>query len=110
MKANNKIKVYAAFAAVFCVCIIIYAITSPKGDVIVIKSDGNVVETVDLNAVTEEYEITVENAGYNKIKITPIGVKVIEANCPDKLCIEQSEKGIYPIICLPHKLVIQPLE
>ena len=103
----SKIKIYVAFAVVFIVCLIIYAITSPKGDVIVIKSDGNTIEAIDLKTVTEEYEITVDNSGYNKIRITRDGVKVFEADCPDKLCIEQSEKGIYPIICLPHKLVIE---
>lgn len=103
----NKIKIYAAFAAVFVICLVIYKIASPKGDVIVIKSEGSVIETVDLKTVTDEYEINVENEGYNKLIINREGVKVIEADCPDKLCIEQSKKGVYPIICLPHKLVIE---
>ena len=106
MKISKKTIIYAAFSLVFVLSLVIYSTTSPFGDV-VIKSDGKVVEKVDLKTVTDEYEITVENSGYNKIKISSEGVEVYEADCPDKLCIEQSKKGIYPIICLPHRLIIE---
>ena len=107
MSRSKKIAVYGIFVIIFILAVVLYVITSPKGDVITVKSDGKVIETVEIKTITDEYEITVENKGYNKIRISQSGAEVIEADCPDKLCIDQSEKGIYPIICLPHKLVIE---
>ena len=107
MNRNKRTALYISVATIFILSVIFYRITSPKGEVIVIKSDGQIIETVNLNAVTEDYEFDVLNDGYNKIEVTSTGVKVTEADCPDKLCIKQSESEIYPIVCLPHKLVIE---
>ncbi len=107
MKTSKRVIIYAAFALLLVISLVIYTTTSPNGAVVVIKSDGKEIQKIDLKTVTEEYEFTVENSGYNKIKISREDAKVYEADCPDKLCIEQSKKGIYPIICLPNKLVIE---
>ena len=107
MSKSKKIIICTAFVIVFVLCLIIYVIKSPAGDFITIKSDGRIIEQVDLKTVTVGYEIEVKHNGFNKIRITDSGAFVYEADCPDKLCIHQSKKGIYPIICLPHKLVIE---
>ena len=35
-----------------------------------------------------------------------------EADCPDRLCVKQGEitNGIYPIVCLPHRLTVRIVE
>lgn len=54
----------------------------------------------DLSAYTDN--------DYNYISISPDGVKVTDADCPDLTCVhtKKASKDGEQIICLPHKLVI----
>lgn len=71
---------------------------------------GVVLERIDLSNVTTPYEFWVEEVEGQKnlisVKVGEIGVA--EANCPDGLCIAQgfSSGTGRPIVCLPHRLVI----
>lgn len=73
-----------------------------------ITQDGVLIRTVDL---TVNAEFTIENpaGGYNRIQVKGGAVSVIEASCPDKVCIHQGavSGGAQPIVCLPNKLVIK---
>ena len=72
--------------------------------------DGELIRTLDLAAVTGEYQFTVEcAAGYNVLAVRPGGICVREADCHDNTCVKQGwlEGGITPIVCLPHGLVIR---
>lgn len=106
MSRLKKAAVYSVFALIFVFGTVIYFVMRPDGNIITITSDGKVVEKIDLSCVSEEYETVVEHNGFNKVRIGKDSVAVIEADCPDKLCIQQSEKGVFPIVCLPHKLII----
>lgn len=46
--------------------------------------------------------------GYNQIEIKNKIVRMIDADCKDKLCIHQGkiEKDSESIVCLPHKLIV----
>jgi len=71
--------------------------------------DGELIKTINLDAVVLPYEFTVEGPrGYNKVLVEHGRISVIEADCPDKLCIKQGpiETDAIPIVCLPHRLVI----
>ena len=72
--------------------------------------DGELIKTVDLSAVAEPYTFTVEcEAGINIISVGNGKIRVIDADCPDGSCIRQGwiSGGSTPIVCLPHKLVIE---
>lgn len=101
---RNKILVF--IIVILALCIFSVFITQ-SGDSITITSDGEVIYSGKLSDIKEPMEINSTKLGFNKIVITDSSVKVTEADCPDKLCIEQSRKGTYPIVCLPHKLVIE---
>ena len=47
--------------------------------------------------------------GYNIVKIHDKGVEIIEASCPDKVCIHQGfiTKSSESIVCLPNKVHIK---
>ncbi len=100
---RNKIIVFILIIIALCICSFL-AVQS--GSSITVTSDGEVIYKGTLADITEPIEVNSNKLGYNKIIITNSGAKVTEADCPDKLCIEQSKKGTYPIVCLPHKLVI----
>ena len=72
--------------------------------------DGKLIESIDLAAYTEPYTFTVENEyGVNEITVDNGRICVSDADCPDKSCVRQGWIGgsAAPIVCLPHKLVIE---
>ncbi|MDR1017578.1 MAG: NusG domain II-containing protein [Lachnospiraceae bacterium] len=73
--------------------------------VVVVKIHGKVVKTYDL-AKDGTYKI---KDGENVIQIKDKKVKMIEATCPDKICVHHKaiSKDGESIICLPHKLVVE---
>ena len=75
-----------------------------------IFQEGAQIKRLDLSAVTEPYSFTVESgAGINIIAVENGRIRVLEADCPDGLCVRQGwiSSGSMPIVCLPHELIIQ---
>lgn len=60
---------------------------------------------------TGAYDSSSDNSGDNRniIVIEKGKVSVIDANCPDKICVEHKEIDSVgeTIICLPHKLIVE---
>ena len=75
-----------------------------------IKQDGKIIRTIDLDKVDTPEEIKIANKdGYNVIRIENGRIRIIDADCPDKLCVKTgwiNEPG-QSVICLPHKLIIK---
>ena len=72
-----------------------------------IYSDGVLIKTVSLS---ENTRFTVEHGdGYNVIEVQDGAVSVVEASCPDKVCIHTGavSQGAVPIICLPNRLEVR---
>lgn len=77
---------------------------------VAIWQDGEMIQSLDLTAVTKPYTMTVERGdGFNVIGVEQGRICVLEANCPDSYCVGQGwlESGSAPIVCLPHRLVIR---
>ena len=108
MKTKNKIIIFTVAAAAIAGGI--YLSRGSSGNCVKIKSDGEVIEVIDLDKVTEPYYLNVECDGFNRIYVENGKIGVVEADCPDRICIKQSESGIFPVVCLPHKLVIEKTE
>ena len=73
----------------------------------VVKVDGVIVRKLDL---TEEKIFTIESeGGKNIIALRGGAVSVVEADCPDKICIRRGAiKNVGDVIaCVPHKLLIE---
>ncbi len=105
MKHKN-LKWILIFMALCILCAVFYLVTPREKSLTAeITSDGNLIKTVNLD---ENAEFTVENNGYNTIKVENGKIAVIDADCPDKICVNQGyiSGGVLPIVCLPHKLVI----
>ena len=72
--------------------------------------DGDLIEILDLSNVTEPYSFIIESVtGTNTISVENGRIRVSDADCPDGACIRQGwiRGGATPIVCLPHKLVIE---
>lgn len=55
------------------------------------------------------YRIELEDGAVNVVEIKDGGVCVSEANCENQVCVQTGviRSSAYPIVCLPHKLVVQ---
>ncbi len=75
-----------------------------------ILQNGVVIRTVDLENVSEPYEFEVvsEDGGRNVVRVENSRIGVVDADCPDKICVRQGfiTSGVLPIVCLPHKLSV----
>lgn len=75
-----------------------------------ISVDGKLVKTIPLDDTSKSEEFTVEtDLGVNIIKVANGMVAIVEANCPDELCVKDgaiSNPGEM-VVCLPHKVVVE---
>lgn len=82
-----------------------------KGSIARIYQNGILIEEIDLSAVTDSYQIRIdgESGAYNIIEIRSGEIGIVEASCPDKICIHTGfiDTNLLPITCLPNHLVIQ---
>lgn len=103
---------------IFAVIFIISAIGSlaifkfqGKGNIACIYQDGELIKQINLDTVTTPYQFTVNygNSGYNTVSVENGRISVIDASCPDHVCINTGwiSDGAIPIVCLPNKLTIQ---
>ena len=80
------------------------------GSVVGIYHHGERIERIRLDTVTTPYTFTVgEEGAYNVISVERGRICVIEASCPDHVCMETGwiSDGAIPIVCLPNELVIK---
>ena len=76
----------------------------------IIKLDGKIIQTIDLNAVKtqKEWKVFDKAGNYNLIEILPGKIRVKDADCPGRICVKEgwvSQTG-QMLVCLPHKLII----
>ena len=79
----------------------------PEKNFAVVKVDGIVVRELDL---TEEKIFAVEaGSGKNILEVKGGAVRVVEADCPDKICVRRGAiKNLgETIACVPHKILIE---
>jgi len=71
-----------------------------------IYEDGNLIHKIDLSSVVKPYSITI---GGNIVLVEKGQISMVEADCPDGLCIKQGaiNDSARPIVCLPNNVVIK---
>lgn len=107
---KGNLKWIIIFGALGLVCLGIITLQnnmSGPGAVAEISVDGHAVRTVSLD---EDIEFTVEtDGGYNTVRVQSGKIAVVDASCPDGLCMKRGYigGGGLPIVCLPNRLVVQ---
>jgi hypothetical protein len=73
-----------------------------------ITVDGKPYQTVELTEETQDIEIRTK-FGYNLVRVSNNGVQIIDADCPDDLCIKMGFKDRVgeTIVCLPNRVMIE---
>ena len=75
-----------------------------------IYKDGVLIRTIALNHITDTLTIPFKDETQeNILEVSEDWIQMTSANCPDQLCVHQGKirTGGTPIVCLPHRLVIQ---
>lgn len=108
MKKSTKIMAICfSVAAIAAAAGIIYLNCSDTNSKFAcIYEDGKLIHKINLSNVTKSYTITV---GGNVILVERGQVSMLEADCPDGLCIKQGaiDNSARPIVCLPNNVVIK---
>ncbi|MCH5267276.1 MAG: NusG domain II-containing protein [Lachnospiraceae bacterium] len=77
------------------------------GNTVEITVDGNIYKTLSLETNTT-IDIPSGKGQTNRLEIKNGKANMIEADCPDKLCVHQKqiEKNGETLVCLPHKVIV----
>ena len=82
----------------------------PRAPVARITRDGVLLEEIDLDKVDVPRSFVLEDeSGSNTVAVEKGRIRVSKADCPDQICANQGwiSDGAVPIVCLPHKLMIE---
>lgn len=119
MKKNINTKKANIIAAICVILLAVagaaswFAISNMGQDnkIVVIYQYNKEVQRIDLSKVTESYNLTFtsKDGGKNVVRIEKEGVSIIEASCPDQVCMDTGviKNGVVPIICAPNHLMIK---
>ena len=108
LSKTDLIFIVILFACLILGAVWFYTVFSEKGGQVQITVDGEVYGIYDLS-VEQEIPICIEEKTTNILVIKNGVADMVEADCPDKLCVHQhsiSRNG-ESIVCLPNKIVVQ---
>ncbi|MEG0072498.1 MAG: NusG domain II-containing protein [Raoultibacter sp.] len=92
-----------------CLATIVALQIQPAPTKAVISKNGEIIKTIDLSRVDQPYVFRIDGEdGYNDIAVERGRIRVVEADCPDNVCVAFgwiTTTGS-PIACLPHRLTI----
>ncbi|HWT75804.1 MAG TPA: NusG domain II-containing protein [Mobilitalea sp.] len=108
MIRKNDIILIAAILLISAGIFAYIFLSKKEGSELVITVDGKVYDTLDLNKDTT-YTVKGKDGSYNTFQIKNGYADMIDASCPDLLCVKQ--KDIHynheTIVCLPNKVVLE---
>ncbi|MDE5569453.1 MAG: NusG domain II-containing protein [Ruminococcus sp.] len=116
---TKSVKICIAVIVVLFICAVTASFILLTGSFMLFKkSDSQYVLIVQNNEViyklnlktakNQTMKIEDKNGGYNIIEISDGRIRISDADCPDKTCVNTGFlSGDVPIVCLPHKLVIK---
>ena len=93
-----------AIAALGLVLLLTLRPSSSSGSYAIVEVDGSVVARYPLS-VDGTYEI---NGGTNTVEIKDGKVRMLDADCPNQLCVRQMwiDKANQSIVCLPNRVIV----
>ncbi len=101
---------FLAVAALSCVGYFLARSFTQTSCIAAIYLDGELYQEIDLNAVAVPYTLEIQTQyGENVLLVSHGEIAVERADCPDQVCVRQGaiSESLIPIVCLPHRLVIQ---
>ena len=110
MTKPSKI-ILGLLCAVVVVCCAVLLRPKEEGVIARITQDGEVLYEIDLSQLDgpTTFPVDGEDGLWNSIVAEPGRIRVLNASCPDQVCVNQGwiSDSSLPIVCLPNKLVIE---
>lgn len=107
LKKNDWILI-AGILIIALLAILFMTWSKKEGAKVVVTVDKQIYKTLPLNEDTTLL-IGEKTVDYNILEIKDGKVRMTEANCPDKICVEH--RAIHydheSIVCLPHKVTVE---
>ena len=105
LRKNDLLLLLIVVVVAAAICALRFWLGDKHLGYVTVRIDGEVVASYDLS---EDQEVEL-NGGTNTMRIEDGTVKMIQADCPDKLCMKQKaiSKNRENIICLPNNIVLQ---
>ncbi len=108
---SKQVKILlAVLAVVVCACCALLLLPKEGGTVARVTLNGEIMSEIDLSAMdgSSSFVVTGE-AGSNTVQVEPGRIRVVEADCPDQVCVNQGwiSDSTLPIVCLPNKLIVE---
>ncbi|QGU93873.1 NusG domain II-containing protein [Clostridium bovifaecis] len=112
MKKFDKIIIVALIAVAVVSGVVIKVNSNRKYDqkYAEIKVEGKLYKKVSLDKSKKKQTIDIKTGlGENIVEVENGGVRIIDADCPDEICIKDGfkDKPGDVLVCLPHKVVIE---
>ena len=110
MKKNDFVLIGVLF--LIAAVLFIIPLVKEEGAVATVTVDGEVVYELPLTKDAQVCVNTKDDEGINIVTIKDNAVFVEDANCRDRLCVNQGKKSKVGdvIVCLPHKVIIKVTE
>lgn len=107
-KKNDTLFLKAAVAGMIVLLVISFFLKGAQGAQIIITVRGEVYGTYSLRE-EREIPIVIDGVTTNLLVIKAGKADMIEADCPDRLCVHQAaiSKNNEMIVCLPNEIVVQ---
>lgn len=107
-KRRNDIILIVVLLAVAALAFGVIQLTKKSGGYAVVVQDGKEIASYPLD---EDRTVNIPSAagGFNTLVISEGCADVIDADCPDKLCVHQNriKYNGETIVCLPNRLVVK---
>lgn len=96
------------FIVIVAVALVFYGRSRGTGDKVIVTVDGTEYGTYSLQK-DQEVEIRIDGTVTNLLVIKDGYADVIDADCPDKLCVNMKaiSKDGESIVCLPNKVLVE---
>ena len=104
---KNDIILIAALLLVALAAWGVMRLTRETGGEAIVTVDGKLAATMPLT-IEATLPVGAEKGFLNVVEVSGGRVRVLEADCPDRLCVRQGwiRYDGESIVCLPHKLVV----
>lgn len=107
MKKNDLILIGSVLVLALFFFIGYHLIYHKEGSYVIVTVDGTQKAAFPLSEDTT-YTIKGAHHGTNRLVIKDGSASITEADCPDKLCVNQKaiQKEGETLVCLPHKVIV----
>ena len=101
---KNDLFLLMGIVAIAVICLGVPFLTPVSGGNLIVQLNG---ETIGSYPLEEDAEFEI-NDGTNRVRISEGKVQMIQADCPDQICVHHKaiSKNHETIVCLPNKIVL----